>query len=215
MEKSFAAEIYSESLKHSEAVVNPSSSAFQSQTTSNDRLNELTNEDDSPWGGSSDELEGPSDLDREWKYRHDQFHKIGYRDGLIAGKETSAQEGFNIGFKESVLVGYDWGLVRGFSSAFSLLPESLKEKLVETEEDREKFQSLEKSVRSIATTDALKLFNDEIVENDQPGEENQSGLKNNHPGSNNTLRDYYVKLTSLLSNNMLINEAVTQVKIDR
>jgi hypothetical protein len=38
---------------------------------------------------------------------------MGYRDGLIAGKEAAAQEGFNIGFKESVLHGNRWGLVRG------------------------------------------------------------------------------------------------------
>lgn len=41
------------------------------------------------------------------------IYQIGYRDGLIAGKEASAQEGFNIGFKQSVLTGYNWGLVRG------------------------------------------------------------------------------------------------------
>jgi len=47
---------------------------------------------------------------------HFQFSiifQIGYRDGLIAGKEASAQEGFNIGFKQSVLDGYSWGVVRG------------------------------------------------------------------------------------------------------
>ncbi|KAK9130489.1 hypothetical protein Sjap_010976 [Stephania japonica] len=53
------------------------------------------------------------DLDREWHKRHDQFHKIGCRDCIIAGKETSDEEGFNNGFNESVLVGYKWGLVRG------------------------------------------------------------------------------------------------------
>lgn len=41
--------------------------------------------------------------------------QIGYRDGVIAGKEAAAQEGFNIGFKESVLNGYNWGLVRGIT----------------------------------------------------------------------------------------------------
>nr|XP_048333250.1 protein trichome birefringence-like 40 [Ziziphus jujuba var. spinosa] len=40
-------------------------------------------------------------------------HESGYHDGLIAREEAVAQEGFNIGFKESVLVGYKWGLVRG------------------------------------------------------------------------------------------------------
>lgn len=33
----------------------------------------------------------------------------------MAGKEASAQEGFNTGFSESVFVGYKWGLVRGVS----------------------------------------------------------------------------------------------------
>lgn len=42
-------------------------------------------------------------------------YQIGYRDGLMAGKETSAQEGFNIGFRDSVYVGYNWGLVRGIT----------------------------------------------------------------------------------------------------
>lgn len=42
-------------------------------------------------------------------------NQIGYRDGLIAGQEASAQEGFNIGFKDSVLIGYNWGLVRGIT----------------------------------------------------------------------------------------------------
>lgn len=41
--------------------------------------------------------------------------QIGYRDGLIAGKEAIAQDGFNIGFKESVLEGYNWGIVRGIT----------------------------------------------------------------------------------------------------
>lgn len=70
-------------------------------------------DDGSVWDGFSDGLEKSSELDREWQRRHDQFHTIGYRDGLIAGKEAAAQEGFNVGFKQSVMVGYKWGLVRG------------------------------------------------------------------------------------------------------
>ncbi|KAF5950270.1 hypothetical protein HYC85_012263 [Camellia sinensis] len=114
-----------------------------------------------PYGGvllkNTDSL---SDLDREWKRRHDQFHTIGYRDGVTAGKEASAQEGFNLGFKESVLAGYNWGLVRGVTSALTLLPDGLREKLVETQEEKDKFQSLYESVHSLSTTDALKLFHD-------------------------------------------------------
>ena len=39
----------------------------------------------------------------------------GYRDGISAGKEASAQEGFNIGFKQSASSGYKWGIVRGIT----------------------------------------------------------------------------------------------------
>ncbi|KAL3599670.1 hypothetical protein D5086_007588 [Populus alba] len=92
MEGSFAKELYSESLQLSNAELG-------SKPIAND--------------DSVEELDRESDLDREWQRRHDQFHTIGYRDGLIAGKEDSAQEGFNVGFKQSVLVGYNWGVVRG------------------------------------------------------------------------------------------------------
>eukprot|EP00257_Ricinus_communis_P024582 XP_025011996.1 uncharacterized protein LOC8284403 isoform X2 [Ricinus communis] len=89
--------------------------------------------------------------------------QIGYRDGLLAGKEAIAQEGFNAGFKQSVLLGFDWGLVRGVTSAFACLPDGLKEKLIETPEKRNKFLALYESVHSLSTTDALKLFYDDIV----------------------------------------------------
>lgn len=38
---------------------------------------------------------------------------MGYRDGITEGQKDSAQEGFNVGFRQSVDVGYKWGLVRG------------------------------------------------------------------------------------------------------
>ncbi|KAL3617409.1 hypothetical protein CASFOL_037730 [Castilleja foliolosa] len=64
---------------------------------------------------SVEKMNKGSDMEREWQRRHNHFHKIGYRDGLIAGKEAAAQEGFNIGFKNSVFAGYNWGLVRGIT----------------------------------------------------------------------------------------------------
>ncbi|GAA0184482.1 hypothetical protein LIER_31770 [Lithospermum erythrorhizon] len=71
---------------------------------------------------------------------------------------ASAQEGFNIGFKESVLVGRNFGLVRGITSALASLPSGLREKLVETEEKRINFRHLHESSHSVSTIDALKLF---------------------------------------------------------
>ncbi|XP_043691140.1 uncharacterized protein LOC122641885 [Telopea speciosissima] len=104
-----------------------------------------------------------SDLDREWQRRHDQFHTIGYRDGLTAGKEASAQEGFNVGFKQSVLVGYSWGLVRGITSALACLHDDQKGNLVESVEKREKLQSLNESVKSFSSRDALNIFHKDIL----------------------------------------------------
>ncbi|KAK4372373.1 hypothetical protein RND71_007757 [Anisodus tanguticus] len=43
------------------------------------------------------------------------------RDGIMAGKEASAQEGFNVGFRDSVYVGYNWGLVRVSRSTTEML----------------------------------------------------------------------------------------------
>ncbi|OMO75877.1 hypothetical protein COLO4_25832 [Corchorus olitorius] len=157
MDNSLAEELYSESLQLSNLNLGHSSTA--------NGLNEadIEDEDGSLWGGSDEELDKASELDREWQRRHDEFHTIGYRDGLIAGKEASAQEGFNIGFNQSVFSGCNWGLARGITSALACLPDELRERLIETQEKRDKFQKLYESVNSISTTDALKLFHDDIM----------------------------------------------------
>jgi hypothetical protein len=40
---------------------------------------------------------------------------MGYRDGITEGQKDAAQEGFNVGFRHSVHVGYKWGFVRGIT----------------------------------------------------------------------------------------------------
>ncbi|XVF24219.1 hypothetical protein REPUB_Repub13aG0108900 [Reevesia pubescens] len=152
MDNKLARELYPESLLLSNLHLGDSSA---------NGFNEA--EDGSLWADSDEELDKASDLDREWKRRHDQFHTIGYRDGLIAGKEASAQEGFNIGFKQSVSIGYNWGLTRGVTSSLACLPDDLRERLIETQEKREKFQDLYESVNSLSTPDALRLFHDDIL----------------------------------------------------
>ncbi|XP_068640572.1 uncharacterized protein [Aristolochia californica] len=107
---------------------------------------------------------GQSDLDREWERRHNQFHTIGYRDGLLSGKEKSAQEGFNMGFKQSVLAGYNWGLVRGVTSTLFCLPDHLKEQMIGK---LEKVQSLYETVQSISSRDATKLFYEDMMQSEE------------------------------------------------
>ncbi|KAI4323492.1 hypothetical protein L6164_023090 [Bauhinia variegata] len=173
MENRLTEELYGEILHLSKLEIGPTSADDQQKNLNDCDGDDLGLDDGSVWGSSDDELDKASELDREWQKRHDQFHTMGYRDGLIAGKEASAQEGFNIGFKRSVLTGYGFGHVRGITSAFAHLPEEIKEKLVETPEKRSEFQGLYESVHSLSTTDALRLFNEEIKANETQVQNNK------------------------------------------
>ncbi|RDY01326.1 hypothetical protein CR513_15370, partial [Mucuna pruriens] len=209
MEGRLAEELYAESLQLSKLELT-STSAGDKENKSND----CDDDDLSLWDGSDDKLESSSDLDREWQRRHDQFHtfyNIGYRDGLIAGKEASAQEGFNIGFKQSILAGYSWGVVRGVTSALSHLPHQLKERLIETQEKRNKFQGLYESVHSLSTTDALKLFSEEIKEQETLEQSEQSDVSHHtaglqeQPSHCSQLRNYRGQLESLVRDSPAID----------
>ncbi|KAL6570042.1 hypothetical protein OROMI_014556 [Orobanche minor] len=132
-------------------------------------------DDESSYEDSVEKLNKANEnLDREWRRRHNQFHTVGYRDGLIAGKETAAQEGFNIGFKDSVLTGYNLGLVRGITRKSWLK--------LRKQETRNKFGQLHESVQSLSTMDALKLFYEDGKRklSDQQESPGISVLKNYH-----------------------------------
>ncbi|KAK4767806.1 hypothetical protein SAY87_002947 [Trapa incisa] len=153
----FAEELYADSLHLSKPEHCPASAGNSSDA------GDVWEEDECLWDDSEDRLDSSTDLEREWQRRRDRFFTIGYRDGLIAGKEASAQEGFNLGYKFSVPVGYNWGIVRGVTSALALLPDGLKERLVEDPEERVRYQNLHQSVRSLSASEAFKLFSNEIL----------------------------------------------------
>ncbi|XP_031476741.1 uncharacterized protein LOC116248220 isoform X1 [Nymphaea colorata] len=135
-------------------------------------------EDSASDGYRDDGRDRKSELDREWKRRQNQFHTIGYRDGLMAGKEASAQEGFNAGFRESVVPGYNWGLVRGIISTLSCLPDELKEKLIGRSDKRDELQALYEATHSVSSNQALIFFHDDIM-NRKPldsGSDSSGGL---------------------------------------
>ncbi|CAA7046427.1 unnamed protein product [Microthlaspi erraticum] len=132
--------------------------------------------------GSSDEEE-PSDtypLNKDTEKMLEEFHMSGYRDGIIAGKEAASQQGYNIGYKESVLDGYKFGIVRGVVSALAFLPNEVREKLVDEQETRDEFQKLHGSVHCLSTEAAMKLFYGTLITKqgeDKSGEEgSDSGL---------------------------------------
>ncbi|GJX11906.1 essential protein Yae1 [Tanacetum coccineum] len=107
-----------------------------------------------------------------------------------SGKEASAQKGFNVGFKESVVVGYDWGLVRGVTGALNCLPGKLSEKIIESQETKTKFHNLYESMNNLSTTDALKLYNDDLSKTRvREGKQNSDG---------SVLDSYHQQLRSLV-----------------
>ncbi|KFK45007.1 hypothetical protein AALP_AA1G332300 [Arabis alpina] len=98
------------------------------------------------------------EMDRDSEKIREKFYMEGYRNGIFAGKDAGFEEGLNIGFKESVLDGYKFGIVRGVCSALAFLPRELREKLNDEEETREEFQKLHNSVHAISTASAVKLY---------------------------------------------------------
>ena len=82
----------------------------------------LNHDDDDFWGGSSDEeAAGKEHLEREWRAREANFHSSGYLEGLEAGKRETVQRGFNEGFADGSLQGFEWGAARGALSAMHAL----------------------------------------------------------------------------------------------
>ncbi|XP_073017605.1 uncharacterized protein [Primulina eburnea] len=87
MEGRIAKELYSGVLQSTSVEGIGSTSTQAHQNLHDSELDYLWyDNNDSSRESSIEKLKIPSDMDREWQMRHDQFHTIGYRDGLIAGK---------------------------------------------------------------------------------------------------------------------------------
>lgn len=86
-------------------------------------------------------------------------------------------------------------------SALACLPDGLREKLIDSEEERNKYQKLHESVNSISTGDALKLFHDE--ENKKKsvdtGASSNGGCLQEQSSDNRSLENYIGELQSLVS----------------
>lgn len=53
---------------------------------------------DDAWGSDDGEKEGDRhQLDREWETRRKEFHTLGFREGMDAGKQEAVQGGFDQG----------------------------------------------------------------------------------------------------------------------
>lgn len=88
------------------------------------------------------------------------------------------------------------------------LPGGLKEKLVETEETRNKFQQLHESVQSISSADALKLFYEDQRKKSLKQEAAEPSStetdQNNQSRHVGVLENYHVQLQSILHESPLV-----------
>lgn len=88
------------------------------------------------------------------------------------------------------------------------LPGGLKEKLVETEETRNKFQRLHESVQSISSTDALKHFYEDQRRKSLKQEAVEPSSteidQNNQSPDVSFLENYHVQLQSILQESPLV-----------
>ncbi|KAG7593892.1 Essential protein Yae1 N-terminal [Arabidopsis thaliana x Arabidopsis arenosa] len=193
----FAKELYGESVQ-------------LSKHGNNDHV--LENLDDPFYGSSDEDYSETRVLDNENKLRRVKFESAGYREGIVAGKEAIAQEGYNFGYKESVLDGYKFGIVRGVSSALAFLPDELREKLIDEQETREKFQKLHSSVHALSTEVAMKRFYETLTTKQgekKSGEEGSDSGSASGVNATTDLGSYVTELSSLLEKSPKI-----EIKLD-
>ncbi|KAM3358203.1 hypothetical protein P3S68_021134 [Capsicum galapagoense] len=201
MKSSIKNELYSDILDLSNLQSSPRPTInFGNNDSQDNDWCDLWSDDGDLCDDSTDKLDKTSEIDREWQRWHDQFHTIGYREGLMAGKEASAQEGFNVGFRDSVYVGYNWGLARGITSAFASLPDGLKERMVNTKEIQNEFQHLHESR---LTVKMLKVFHDSLSKKLKESVENDNSSfclvdSNDISSNDNLLKNYQKELQSLI-----------------
>lgn len=81
---------------------------------------------------------------------------------MEAGKNSSVQEGFNLGYAEATVAGFTWGVARGLTRAFAALPDSLKDTLVGESDVRGHLEALDSSIYRYSSTDSLRTFHRNI-----------------------------------------------------
>lgn len=83
-------------------------------------------------------------------------------------------------------------------SALACLPEDLKAKLVDTPEKRSEFSCLDESVRSLSTTDALKLYYDGSTKDKSAENSANTAATQDRIRNHDNLEKYFGELQSLL-----------------
>ncbi|KAG9284201.1 hypothetical protein G9A89_002862 [Geosiphon pyriformis] len=70
---------------------------------------------------------------REWERMNEAFGNLGYKDGILEGKETTLQRGFDIGYMEGMIIGKELGRIRGVCNTILEFYTSKKKLATETD----------------------------------------------------------------------------------
>ncbi|KAI5986230.1 hypothetical protein EDD15DRAFT_2175125 [Pisolithus albus] len=107
-----------------------------------------------------------------WQNISTQFTNSGYRQGIIAGKEASLQEGFDVGFADvGTPVGRELGALRGIASALVSFLSSIKTTPADLDE-----------ARAIATSLSRIRFTDIAPPDIEAEQHAREHLQNDDPG---------------------------------
>jgi flagellar biosynthesis/type III secretory pathway protein FliH len=71
---------------------------------------DIWNDDDDD---TSDVNYDRSIAERNWKRLQETHGVLGYKEGIVEGKDESLQKGFSMGFSEGAVIGHELGRLRG------------------------------------------------------------------------------------------------------
>ncbi|CAG8452886.1 16774_t:CDS:2 [Funneliformis mosseae] len=116
----------------------------------------LSESDDDVWA-SDEEI---SEYDRimslkEWERMNENFGNVGYKEGILEGKDVTIQDGFNDGYVEGVNLGMEFGRLRGL---LNTLLEFYTPMMNEEDNDELKIQNLPNR----STFERLKLLENDL-----------------------------------------------------
>ncbi|KAL0425686.1 UNVERIFIED_CONTAM: hypothetical protein Sradi_1103400 [Sesamum radiatum] len=160
---SIANELYSEVFQSSSVKLDGGSNAVEANDNSiENNPGDLWYDDGSSCEDSVEKLNRTSDMDREWQRRHDQFHTLGYRDGLIAGKKLLHKKGSILALRILCLLGTAGVMSEGLLDALKLFYEDQKRKSANQKEGAEPSSTTTELDHQNPDVSVLKTYSEQL-----------------------------------------------------
>ncbi|GBC02791.1 hypothetical protein RclHR1_04820009 [Rhizophagus clarus] len=124
----------------------------------------MISESDDVWASDEDTSEYDRIMSlKEWDHMNRNLGNIGYREGIIEGKDITIQEGFNDGYVEGVNIGMEFGRLRGLLNTLlefydSLINENNNDELkLPNQSSLNKLKSLEDDLANLTADKVFTL----------------------------------------------------------